>query len=319
MIMTLTFELWAIMLKKGHKLAFILLILGTPITLVMDIFYSIYLIETNIKDDRWKREQRSYLNHSLLKTFSPFGDISKNLADTFKPFKYNIATELQRILQQPYYGFANVVSGIYRLITAPMVGIAATAYHLLLLIVIPYDYNYIFRDLASTLENSLYRALNGSARIIAGLAQLALTPFNWTLKPFIRGMITIESPITLIENNAGIKERLATVNLSSTDRDHRTSTFKDINRKFHKCRALGQETAIKPHKEDEYYSTIMRIAPASLCYDVYTTTQPNPSTAEINYYHLINNPTKFFEDRKQQKFKASEEKQESTPRPNNGF
>jgi hypothetical protein len=309
--MTITFDLWKIMLAKDNKLAYMLLIFGTPITIVMDIFYSIYLVETNYKNTLWISGQRSYLYHAFAQTFAPLGDISKNLVDTFKPFKYRISTELQRILQQPIIGFANVVSGIYRLISAPVIGLATTVYLLASLIFKPTNYQQIFSNIASTLKNTIYRTINGPARIIAGLAQIALTPFNWTLKPFIRGMITIESPLAKIENNAGIQQRLATVSLT-TDREHRISTYYDISRKINKCKAQGQETAYKHQKEEQLFANI-RIAEPN---------KQDPQSAtkeEIEYYNLIKNPSKFFADRTIQKINTHKAKSEAPhPKARNG-
>jgi hypothetical protein len=255
-------QFWKLMidaLNNGGWPAMYIIIIGTPITLsidfIIDIIQFTYQAEAVEKDLTWKRGQHSYLYNAFAETFAPLSRIGKNIHDTFKPYKYSAATEFQRIVRQPAEGIANLFSGLYRIITAPLYGIVMTTLLILSLIGKPSHFKNIFKKLSVVIPSTISRTLNGASRIVAGLAQIALTPFTWFVKPLIRLGITLISPIQKIEDNTGLQNRLDSVNTDSTT-EQKLLTYASIHNKFKKSLALGQLTAIDQSGEEDLFNKL---------------------------------------------------------------
>jgi hypothetical protein len=238
----------------------------TPFTLIPDLIYATYRlikniiltthqIETEATISAWKKSQRAAWINAVAETFAPLAGLSKNIFETFRPYKYNASTEFMRILQQPVVGLANVLSGLYRAISAPLIGTIHTAALLLSLLGRPSHYKQVFSKLSHVIPNMITRTINGTGRIIAGVAQLALTPFSWFVKPIIRTAITLVSDTQLMENNDGIKARLEAVK-TMTDKHDRISTYTDIHRKLIKCMTRAQSTKLDKTGEQDLFNNV---------------------------------------------------------------
>jgi hypothetical protein len=266
----------------------------TPVTLVIDLTYTTYRlikniilttyqVETEASTSDWKKSQRNALVNALAETFAPLAVLSKNIFETFRPYKYNAITELKRILQQPVIGLANVFSGLYRAITAPVIGTIHATALLLSLLGRPSQLKQVISKLNTVIPHMISRTINGVGRIITGAALIALTPFSWLVKPFIRTAITLVSETQLIENNDGIQARLEAVK-TMTNKQARITTYNDIHRKLIKCMTREQSTKLDKNGEQELFEKVS----AEL-----NNNDPQVSVNETQYNNLITHGTIF--------------------------
>jgi 2-polyprenyl-6-methoxyphenol hydroxylase-like FAD-dependent oxidoreductase len=156
--------------------------------------------------------------------------MGKIFIDFFKPYKgtYQLANDFK----QPLSGIVNVFSGLVKIVTG------------------------IF-----TL--SPFRFLDGVLSLTRGALEIIITPLSWTIKPILRGLITLGmNKQHLTEENRGIQKLVAQGEKALEHRNEESSETTsysqmqymlgichDLHRKFDKSTKRGQKTDIPMNDE----------------------------------------------------------------------
>lgn len=159
--------------------------------------------------------------------------MGKLFIDFFKPYKgtYQLANDFK----QPLVGTVNITSGLVKIVT----GIVKPS-----------------------------RFADGLFTLARGLLELALWPLAWTLKPLLRGLITlIDNKPHLIEKNHGMEKLAARGEELLQEEIEETFSFvkaklllgicHDLHRKFDKANQRHQKTGLHSEKEEEIYATLI--------------------------------------------------------------
>jgi hypothetical protein len=190
-----------------------------------------YTLEKNQDDNTlWTPPRNAWLE-PFIYAFAPLSYLGKLLHDTFKPFKYKSSFEVIRTLKQPIEGLALILTGIWRVITSPLIAISEIFLTPFAMISSPAYASTFLGKVPGLIGTGVTGLVNGFARIVAGSVELALTPFTLLVKPVIRfaiGAMLNENQKPNIINNNGIKSRIA---IAQTQQIKRMAALHDENEK----------------------------------------------------------------------------------------
>ncbi len=175
-------------------------------------------------------------------TFVPFEHtlkkITKLFSDYFTPYKSFF--HFKHDIQQPLFGIGHLYIGVLKIF------------------------------LSITKQDGLF-FLDGLLTLIRGALEIGLTPLSWTLKPLIRAIITVFSPLKTIETNVGVQrtakqglDYLANENLKEyvseyeefppIDLYNLRAVANDLHRKYEKACYRHQKTHISAENEYRLFS-----------------------------------------------------------------
>jgi hypothetical protein len=182
-------------------------------------------------------------------SLQPLADIVKDVVDTVKPYKGTY--QIKRDAMQPLYGLMNMGAALLTLIGAPIA---------FLVNIVRYSfYPDTFKEnMQLNVVRTLSWLIDSVTTAVRGVTQLVATPLTWLLKMPLRGIITMMTDKSNIEDTNSIQklvirgEEIA----SSDDPEggyHMDVVLKAIHIKYIRGVSRNQPTGIDPHVEQNLF------------------------------------------------------------------
>ncbi|MBA2655689.1 MAG: hypothetical protein H0U70_01745 [Tatlockia sp.] len=181
----------------------------------------------------------------VLGGLNPLLAMTKDLVDTFKPYKSNFY--IWRDLLQPLRGLSNVIKGLLNLALAPLL-LAVDTLRTIYFSIKDRSLANFPQNMLKTFARALGGVVDGLANITRGLIQIGTTPLNWFLRMPIRGTITAKKGMPILKQQLSDKaeklEQLVNkehkhVN-DSLEIDLQMQYFKGkIDKAFYRCQEVG--------------------------------------------------------------------------------
>jgi hypothetical protein len=187
----------------------------------------------------------SYPMVMLLSPFQPFLAMSKDMIDTFKPYKGYYQSNRDFLL--PVRGLANIVGSIL-VLAIMLVTFAGT----LLAFMVKACFLNIDTNHLKYLGIVTGATAETISRILKGITQVAFTPLCWFIKMPLRGLITAITGVPKIEENSQLINWAKEGHrfLDAGDIDGTRRIIKMLNARFSSAIEKGQSTTLEAQHRD---------------------------------------------------------------------